>query len=95
VLTFVFLVFAEVAPKTIAAHAPERIAFPSSYILTPMLRLLYPVVWVLNGCANAIVAPFMRGATSGAAAKLTPEELRTLLYEGAHLPVQRQDMLVS
>lgn len=95
VLTFVFLVFAEVAPKTIAAHAPERIAFPSSYILKPMLRLLYPVVWVLNGCANAIVKPFMGGATSGAAAKLTPEELRTLLYEGAHLPVQRQDMLVS
>ena len=95
VLTFVFLVFAEVAPKTIAAHAPERIAFPSSYILAPMLRLLYPVVWVLNGCANILVKPFMRGATSGAAAKLTPEELRTLLYEGAHLPVQRQDMLVS
>ncbi len=28
VITLIFLVFAEVAPKTIAAHNPERIAFP-------------------------------------------------------------------
>ena len=95
VLTFVFLIFAEVAPKTIAAHSPERIAFPSAYVLSPLLRLLYPVVWVLNSCANALVRPFIGSGADGSVEKLSPEELRTLLYEGAHLPLRRQDMLVS
>jgi Mg2+/Co2+ transporter CorB len=95
VLTFVFLVFAEVAPKTIAAARPEVVAFPSSYVLTPMLRVLYPVVWVLNACANWIVRPFLPDAASADVEKLSPEELRTLLHEGAHLPVRRQGMLLS
>ena len=85
VLTFVFLILAEIGPKTIAAHAPERIAFPSAYILSPMLRLLYPFVWILNASANAIVRPFIKDA-EGKEEKLTPEELRTVLHEGAHLP---------
>jgi Mg2+/Co2+ transporter CorB len=96
VLTFVFLIFAEIAPKTIAAYAPERIAYPSSWILSPLLRLLYPVVWLLNTFANGVARPFMRGDGSAAAGeKLTPEELRTLVDEGAHLPIKRQDMLLS
>ena len=94
VLTFVFLVFAEVGPKTIAANSPERIAFPSAYVLTPMLRVLYPIVWLLNYCANWIVRPFVR-EHDGGVEKLSPEELRTLLDEGAQLPLQRQDMLLS
>ena len=94
VLTFVFLVFAEVGPKTIAANSPERVAFPSAYVLTPMLRVLYPIVWLLNYCANWIVRPFVR-ERDGGVEKLSPEELRTLLDEGAQLPLQRQDMLLS
>jgi Mg2+/Co2+ transporter CorB len=95
VLTFVFLILAEIGPKTIAAHAPERIAFPSAYILSPMLRLLYPFVWILNASANAIVRPFIQDAGDGKEEKLTPEELRTVLHEGAHLPLKRRGMLLS
>ena len=36
-LTLIILIFAEVTPKTIAALHPERIAFPSSLILRPLL----------------------------------------------------------
>ena len=39
VLVMVFLIFAEVMPKTIAALKPELIAFPASYILAPMMKL--------------------------------------------------------
>jgi Mg2+/Co2+ transporter CorB len=95
VLTFVFLILAEIGPKTIAAHAPERIAFPSAYILSPMLRLLYPFVWILNTSANAIVRPFIKDAGDGKEEKLSPEELRTVLHEGAHLPLKRRGMLLS
>lgn len=95
VLTVVFLVFAEVAPKTIAAHNPERFAFPSSLLLAPLLRLLYPAVWMVNGVSNAILKPFMNEDHDAAAEKLTIEELRTVLHEGSRLPLRRQGMLLS
>ena len=34
-LTVVILIFSEVAPKTLAAVHPERVAFPASFILYP------------------------------------------------------------
>ena len=40
-LTIVILIFAEVTPKTLAALFPEKIAFPASYILGPLLKILY------------------------------------------------------
>src|SRR5690606_40307803 len=37
-LTIVLLIFGEVTPKTLAANFPEKIAFPASVILLPLLR---------------------------------------------------------
>ena len=48
VLTFVVLVFAEVLPKTIAALYPEKVAYPSSFLLAPLQILMMPLVWLLN-----------------------------------------------
>ena len=48
VMTVVVLIFAEVAPKTVAAVHPERIAFPASFVLTILLKILYPLVWLVN-----------------------------------------------
>ena len=42
VMTVVVLIFAEVAPKTVAALHPERVAFPASYVLVVLLKLLNP-----------------------------------------------------
>ena len=54
-LTIVILIFAEVTPKTLAALFPEKIAFPASYVLGPLLKLLYPVVWAVNLFTGAIL----------------------------------------
>ncbi|HAO16000.1 MAG TPA: magnesium/cobalt efflux protein, partial [Alteromonas macleodii] len=51
-LTLVLLIFAEVTPKTLAALYPEKVAFPSSIILLPLLTLLYPFVAAINGITN-------------------------------------------
>ncbi len=93
-LTIVFLVFAEVAPKTIAAQFPERIAFPSTYVLGPLLRLLYPVVWLLNTASNALLLP-LQGGRDATHDRLSVEELRTVLHESARLPIRRQNMLLG
>ena len=58
-LTLWFLIFAEVGPKTVAAARPERIAFPSAYLLQPLLMLLHPAVAFVNAIANFLVKPFL------------------------------------
>ncbi len=94
-LTIFFLIFAEVGPKTIAAHTPERLAFASVYILDPLLRAMRPLVWFTNTLSNAIVRPFIKSGEPPSGAPLTADELRTVVDEGAHIPGQHQNMLLG
>jgi len=95
VFTLVFLIIAEVAPKTLAAQFPERIAFPSAYLLEPLLKLLYPAVIFVNSIANALVRPFGHRAETVPTDRLSLDELRTVLREGARIPARRQNMLLG
>lgn len=95
-LTVVILIFAEVTPKTLAALFPERIAFPASYILQPLLKALYPIVWLVNLFTGLILKLLGISAKDAATDHLSREELRTLVNEaGALIPSKHKDMLVS
>lgn len=95
-LTIVILIFAEVTPKTLAALFPEKIAFPASHVLGPLLKLLYPVVWAVNLFTGAILKIIGVSADDAANEHLSREELRTLVNEaGALIPAKHKDMLVS
>ena len=96
VLTVVILIFAEVAPKTVAALHPERIAFPASYVLFILLKILYPVVWLVNTLANFVLRPFRVRTNVDLIEHLNREELRTLVKEGGgRIPDDHQRMLVN
>lgn len=96
VLVIVFLIFAEVMPKTIAALKPEVIAFPASYILTPLLRLSYPAVWLINWVANGLLGLFGIKLNHENEDQLSREELRTIVMEaGALIPQRHQNMLIN
>lgn len=95
-LTIVILIFAEVTPKTLAALFPEKIAFPASHVLGPLLKILYPVVWAVNLFTSAILKIIGVSANDAANEHLSREELRTLVNEaGALIPAKHKDMLVS
>ena len=47
--------FSEVTPKTLATLHPERLAYPSAYVYGPLLKLLYPLVWLVNLFANGLL----------------------------------------
>jgi len=95
VMTVVVLIFAEVAPKTVAAVHPERIAFPASYVLTILLKVLYPLVWLVNTLANFVLKPFKVRTNVDVIERLNREELRTLVQEGGMIPRDHQRMLVN
>ena len=96
ILTVVILIFAEVAPKTVAAVHPERIAFTASYPLFGLLKILYPVVYLVNGLANLVLRPFKVRTNVDLLEHLNREELRTLVKEGGEqIPDDHQRMLVN
>ncbi|SIQ72621.1 HlyC/CorC family transporter [Marinobacterium stanieri] len=95
-LTLVILIFAEVSPKTMAALHPEKIAFPASYILQPMLKIAYPLVWIINGITNGFLRLFGVNVNDAGNEHLSTEELRTIVHEaGSLLPHRNQSMLLG
>jgi Mg2+/Co2+ transporter CorB len=95
VMTVIVLIFAEVAPKTVAALHPERVAFPASYVLVVLLKLLNPVVWLVNSFANLLLKPFGVKTDVVALERLDRAELRTLVTEGGKISNDHQRMLVN
>ena len=95
-LTLVVLIFAEVTPKTLAALHPEKVAYPSSFILTLLLVPLKPLVIMLNYITNGLLSIFGISAEQREHHSLSTEELRTVVNEsGAMLPDRHQSMLVN
>jgi Mg2+/Co2+ transporter CorB len=95
-LTVVVLIFGEVAPKTIAALNPARIALPAALIYYPLLKVAYPVVWLLNLFANGLLRLLGVRPDQIASHSLSAEELRTVVAEaGVMVPRRHQRMLLS
>ena len=95
-LTFVILIFAEVTPKTMAALYPEKIAFPASILLRPLMKLLFPFIWATNGVTNGLLRLLGVNPTNKDDEALNPEELRTVVDQaGTLIPKRHQDMLLS
>ena len=82
-LTLVVLIFSEVAPKTLAALHPEKVAFPASFIYFPLLKVMYPLVWLTNVIANGVLLIFGVRETSLQSDSLSREELRTVVHEAS------------
>jgi len=95
-LTLIVLLFAEVTPKTLAALHPERIAFPASFILKPLLILLHPLVWFTNSITNRLLALLGVSPEDASNTAINREELRVALMEaGSLIPNRHKKMLVS
>ncbi|PLA73744.1 magnesium/cobalt efflux protein [Hydrogenovibrio sp. SC-1] len=96
ILTLVILIFSEVAPKTLAALYPEKIAYPAAYVLEPLLKIFSPLVWFINFIANGFLRIFgvkvMQHDQDQHA--LSKEELQTLINEATgRLPKHYRSML--
>ncbi|MEM1263985.1 MAG: CNNM domain-containing protein, partial [Pseudomonadota bacterium] len=96
ILTLVVLIFAEVAPKTMAALYPERIALPAAYVYYPLLKICMPIVRLINLAANGVLLLFGIRTSENTGDALSREELRTVVTEaGAMLSARYRRMLVS
>jgi len=95
-LTFVLLIFGEISPKTLAAFYPEKIAFPSSFVLTLLLKVLYPIVWVANAISNSLLRCLGASVQHTENLGISKEELRTIVNETTgRIPSKHRAMLLS
>lgn len=95
-LTLVLLIFGEVAPKTLAALNPERVAFPAAFIIKPLMQVLSPVVSVVNHLTRWLLRILHISTDDAGTAALSTEELRTVVIEaGAMIPRRHQKMLLN
>ncbi|MDQ7090882.1 MAG: HlyC/CorC family transporter [Methylococcales bacterium] len=95
-LTLVVLIFSEVTPKTLAAIKPEAIAFPAAWVYTPLLKLFYPIVWIVNLIANLLLRIFGVRVTENKQDRLDKEELKSILADTDDImPIRYQNMLLG
>jgi Mg2+/Co2+ transporter CorB len=96
-IAFVILVFSEIMPKIIAASYPERVALPSSHLLSPLVTFFYPLVSVATGIVRVLFWVFrIKIQTDQSHHKMTMDELRGLVLDAEHfMPRKHQKMLLN
>jgi Mg2+/Co2+ transporter CorB len=96
VVTFLILVFSEITPKVVGAAYAEQIALPLAFLLKPLLKTLYPVVWFVNLFVQSLLWVTRLKPANTAVTKMTPDELRTLVLEsGNYIPKKHQSILLN
>lgn len=95
-LTFIVLIFAEIAPKTIAAIYPDQIARWVAYPIKYILKMLYPAVWLANTLTNNFLKLLNIKVAAYALEPLSREELRSIVYDTTgKISRQYQNMLLG
>lgn len=95
ILTLLLLIFAEVAPKTLGALHSEKFAFPAAFIYVPLLKIVYPLVWLINLFANGLLSLLGVPTQAVQGHALSHEELKAVVNEaGSLIHSQHQDILL-
>ncbi|TAN70388.1 MAG: HlyC/CorC family transporter [Methylobacter sp.] len=96
ILTIVMLICSDVTPKTLAAIRPELLAFPAAWIYTPLLKVLYPVVWFVNLFVSLLLRIVGVDVKRNRHDALNKDELKSIISDAESLmPVRYQKMLMG
>jgi len=97
VVTFAILVFSEISPKVIAAAYPEKLGVLCSYILYPLLKVLYPAVWFVNLFVGGLLRLLgVRVNFAESTQSLTMDELRSIVTDAGHfMPQKHRTILLN
>ena len=92
IITFLHIVFGELAPKSVALVMPERVSGVIALPLMLFSKLMSPFITLLNGTANSILRLFGIRPMSESEHAHSPEELRFLVVQArAHGTLDESD----
>jgi Mg2+/Co2+ transporter CorB len=94
---FFILVFAEIIPKVVGATYSEHFALGASYVLTPLIRITRPLMYVVNVFVKALLRVLrIQPVGEQGAQPLSMAELRTLVLEGGKfIPKKHQSIFLN
>ncbi|BAK47637.1 hypothetical protein CXIVA_16710 [Clostridium sp. SY8519] len=81
ILTILVLIFGEITPKTIATYRAERLSMRVASIIYALMRILTPVIFVINALSQGILR-LLGVDTSAGRRALTESEIRTIMNVG-------------
>lgn len=80
-VTILHIVLGELAPKTFAIRKAESVTLLSAAPMTFFYKLMYPLIWVLNGLSNSLLRVFGITKATEQDSAHTEEELLLLMHE--------------
>mgnify|MGYP001417257248 FL=1 len=96
ILTIIILIFAEVTPKTLAALYADKIAYPISWLLYPLLRVFSPIVMIINITTKLLLKAIGLQGKRSNQELLTKDEIRLIVRESSQrIPKNHEDMIVN
>lgn len=96
-ITFAILVFSEITPKVIASRYAEPLALSFSYVLLPLVKVGYPLIWLANLCANSLLRLLgMKVSFTESNHTTSIEELRSIFSETTSpIPQKHREVLLN
>ena len=96
ITTFLILIFSEISPKVIAAAHAERLALLCSFVLFPLLKILYPIVWFVNIFVLSILKIFNIKINFTQNHLITMDELKSIISEsGQFIPNKNKSIFLN
>jgi CBS domain containing-hemolysin-like protein len=81
VVTYLHVVLGEMVPKNIALAGPERMALVLGPVLVVVVRVLQPVLWLMNATGNGILRMFGVQPKNEVTSTFTRDEVAGLVEE--------------
>jgi Mg2+/Co2+ transporter CorB len=95
-VTFLIVIFSEITPKVIAAAHAEKLALGCSFILFPLLNVLYPIVIFINFFVLSILKIFNIKLNFNEKNLVSMEELKSVITTSTKaITTKNQTMLIN
>lgn len=92
-ITFLHIVFGELAPKSLAIQRPKGVSLWTAGALLVFYYTFYPIIYVLNGTANFFLRCVGLRPASESEHAISPDELEYVLSHSRH--PHRSDNLIN
>ncbi|AKG34972.1 hemolysin family protein [Paenibacillus durus] len=80
-ITVLHIVLGELAPKSIAVNKAETVLLMTAGLIGAFYKLMYPIIWAVNGLAQGILRIFKLAPVSEMGTAHTEEEIRIIMQE--------------
>lgn len=78
-ITFLHIIIGELIPKSIAIRQAEKVSIWTATPLYMFYWMMYPIIWVMNSCANALLRLTAIGRKKRSDAFYSTDELKLIL----------------